>query len=761
MRGCLPQQNRDLFNTIHRSSKEKTIMRMKRRLYCVLTLVLALSSAGGAGNRRLAYEQAYENSEPRLFQPLPDIVRWIDDDTYLLRLSPEEGSSESAALWKIHAESGKKKLAWDFAVLGRGLPDDVEFNDHIAASNDFEHLLFLSRGDVAYFNTRKQLWKPLTSSVSEEKNPRFSPDFSRVAFTRDHDLYVVEIASGEETRLTHDGSKSIYNGWASWVYYEEVLGRRSRYAAFWWSPDSRMIAFLRFDDSNVPVFPLFRADGVHGDLETAHYPKPGDPNPAVRLGIVHLEDAEIVWVDTDPKADHYVAWPFWTPDSRCLLFQWMNREQNTLRLYSADPREGSKRLLYEEKQKTWVEFFEDISFLQNNRDFLFRSDRSGWMQLYRFIWDENRARLLTPDPWQVQDILLIDNGHDRVFFHGTGLDSRETHLFCVTLDGKELTSLTQTPGTHRCRVSLEGSFFIDVFSDIDHPGEMLLKGATGNTIRSLGTRMSPLLKEYALGKTELFTIPGSDGFDLPARWVLPPDFDPGKSYPVIFAVYGGPGSKNITRSYPRLSHFYLAQEGIIVFSVDHRGSGHFGKTGMDYMHRRLGYWEMQDYIRAVQWLREKPFIDSLRIGIHGGSYGGYVACMALTCGAEYFTHGIADFSVTDWLLYDSIYTERYMDRPIDNPEGYAFGSVMTHADQYRGILLITHGTMDDNVHMQNTLQLVEKLQTLNKDFEMMLYPNCRHGYRPPQGRHARRGQVQFWFRHFFERTFDPESETEM
>jgi dipeptidyl-peptidase-4 len=269
---------------------------------------------------------------------------------------------------------------------------------------------------------------------------------------------------------------------------------------------------------------------------------------------------------------------------------------------------------------------------------------------------------------------------------------------------------------------------------------------SGNSVRFVKDSKLPVMDEYNLGKTELFTIKTGDGYDLPALWILPPGFDEGKKYPVIISIYGGPESQGVANRFPRgLGDFYLAQNGIIIMAVDHRGSGHFGKAGSSQMHRSLGKWEMNDYIEAVRWLEAKRFIDGEKIGITGGSYGGYVTCMALTYGADYFNYGIADFSVTDWHLYDNVYTERYMDTPDQNPEGYEAGSVLTYADKYKGKLLITHGTIDDNVHMQNSIQLIDKLEDLDKDFEMMLYPGERHGWGGPKGEHLSRLTIKFWF----------------
>ena len=366
-------------------------------------------------------------------------------------------------------------------------------------------------------------------------------------------------------------------------------------------------------------------------------------------------------------------------------------------------------------------------------------------------------RRLTQGEWQVKSVSRVDEKNKTVYFMGLKENSTETHLYRVGLNGKRLKRLTKIAGSHRCMVSPGGDYFIDTYSNIHQPTKIDLCSSDGKIIRNLGDQKLEIMDEYDLGRVELFTIPSGDGYDLPAIWVLPPDFDESKKYPVIFQIYGGPASGMVSNSFGRMSSHYYAQHGIITISVDHRGSGHFGKKGVALMHRNLGKWEMNDLIAAVKWLRTKPYIDPERVGITGGSYGGYTTCMALTYGADYFTHGVAQYSVTDWRLYDTVYTERYMDTPEENPGGYEFGSVLTHADKYKGRLLITHGTMDDNVHMQNTIQLIDKLENLNKDFELMLYPNARHGVGYPKRTHATRENVQFWFNHFLGQELDFEN----
>ncbi len=698
--------------------------------------------------KKITYEQAYLNKEPFLLKPMTTGF-WLDDESYLLRERDEKG--KMMRLLKVSVKTGEKTLFLDYSSLQKGLPEGVMAVAAADMSPDYSRFIYQHQNDLFLYLPKTQVFRRLTATPEEEKNPRLSPDSRYLAYTRANNLYAFDLDSGLEYQITADGSDSIYNGWASWVYYEEILGRGSQYAAFWWSPDSRKIAFLRFDDSPVPVFPIFRSTGVHGELEKERYPKSGDPNPKVKLGIVALPENKIVWADFDENADHYVAWPFWLPASDRLTVQWMNRGQDRIKIFSVDPKTGGKEEILDEKQAAWVEFFEDLYFFKDGSGFLLRSDVDGWRHLYYYDLKGKLKARLTEGPWQVASIGLVDEKNKWVYFNANKEKSTETGLYRVRFDGQGLERLTKDPASHFCQVSPGGSCFLDMSTSVDYPSKQDLYRSDGTWIRSVDNSESPTLKEYALGKKELFTVPTEDGYALPAYWILPPDFDQSKKYPVIFTIYGGPGAPTVSNSYPPLSSLYLAQEGIIVLSVDHRGSGHFGKKGVALMHRSLGKWEMNDLIQAVKWLRQKPFVDAARIGITGGSYGGYTTCLALTYGADYFTHGVASSSVTDWKLYDSVYTERYMDTPAENKEGYEFGSVMTHAKKLKGVILLEHGDMDDNVHMQNTLQFIDALMDQDKVFEYMVFPNQRHGFGGKKRENASRRSVDFWFKHLLGR----------
>jgi dipeptidyl-peptidase-4 len=698
--------------------------------------------------KKITYEQAYLNKEPFLLKPMTTGY-WLDDENYLLRERDEK--AKTTRLMKVSVKTGEKTLFLDYSALQKGLPQGLMATATADTSPHYSRFIYSFQNDLYLYLPKTQTFRRLTATPEEEKNPHLSPDARYLAYTRANNLFALDLDSGLECQITADGSETIYNGWASWVYYEEILGRGSQYAAFWWSPDSRKIAFLRFDDSPVPVFPIFRSTGVHGELEKERYPKSGDPNPRVKLGIVALPENKIVWADFDENADHYVAWPIWLPGSDHLTVQWMNRGQDNIKIFSIDPSTGGKEEILDEKQAAWVEFFEDLYFFKDGSGFLLRSDVDGWQHLYYYDLKGKLKARLTEGPWQVASIGLVDEKNKWVYFNANKEKSTETGLYRVRLDGQGLERLTKEPASHFCQVSPGGSYFLDMSTSVDQPSKQDLYRSDGTWIRSVDNSDSPALREYALGKKELFTVPTEDGYALPAYWILPPAFDQAKKYPVLFTIYGGPGAPTVSNSYPPLSSLYLAQEGIIILSVDHRGSGHFGKKGVALMHRSLGKWEMNDLIQAVKWLRQKPFVDAAKIGITGGSYGGYTTCLALTYGADYFTHGIASSSVTDWKLYDSVYTERYMDTPAENKEGYEFGSALTHAKKLKGVLLLEHGDMDDNVHLQNTIQFIDALMDQDKVFEYMVFPNQRHGFGGKKRENASRRHVDFWFKHLLGR----------
>lgn len=711
-----------------------------------------------AQKKKLTYKQVYESGgmRGRMGVMGRGEMGWIDEDHYLEMKSDPAKPDSRPVMMKTNALDGKSEVYIDNSSIQ--LPEGFNIERPLGMTKDYNNYLFNYKNNLYFYSRSENSFKQLTKDDTVEKVAKLSPDGKKVAYVKNNNLYVFDIDSEKETQLTNDGTNLIYNGWASWVYMEEILGRGTAYSAFWWSPKSDKIAFLHTDDNPVPEFPIFHADGVHGELERQRYPEPGDPNPYVKFGVANLStgqagiaDGKITWADFDEKEDQYIAWPTWTKDDK-LTVQWMNRAQDNIILYWIDTNTGKKTEIYNEKQKEWVEWFEDIYFFDNGSGFLLRSNVDGWDHIYYYDLKGKLIKRLTQGDWQVLDISYVDETNKKVYFHSPMKNNTDKYLCVVGLDGKGLKQLTTIPGTHTAAVSPKGKYYIDSYSNITTPSKTELYKTEGKLVRTLSDSKSNQYDDYALAKVELFTIPSGDGYDLPAIWSLPADFDPNKKYAVIFNEYGGPNSASVRNSFPiGFAQSYLAQHGIISISVDHRGAGHFGKKGVALMYRNLGKWEMNDYIAAVKWLKTKSFIDTTKIAITGGSYGGYVSALALTKGADYFNYGIAEYGVMDWKLYDNVYTERYMDTPAENPDGYKAGSVLSYVDKYKGKMLITHGTIDDNVHMQNSIQLITELEKQNKDFEMMLYPNFRHGVGMP---HATRERVKFWFKYLLGRDLD-------
>lgn len=661
------------------------------------TLVLVLFSILGvwAQKKSFTYDQLFKGTgAPSLSKPLPAITGWVDDEHYIERR--KDDADGKMKTYSVEVKTGKA---------------------------------------VPYEAAATEAPKAPSIAVKDARNTTFSPDKKWAAYTKsDNNLYIYNVETKAETAVTKDGSETILNGYASWVYYEEILGRGSRYKAFWWSNDSKTICYMRFDDAQVPVFPIYWSDGQHGRLENERYPKPGDKNPEVKIGVVNVDaPANTVWTDFNEKDDQYFGAPIWTPGNQ-LWVQWMNRGQDNLKIYAIDLASGKKTEVYDEKQKTWIDLDEAsrVEFLADGKSFLLKSDKDGWENYYLHNMNGQLVNQVTTGNFWGTSIVRIDEKNKQLYFRARKENSARFDFYKVGLNGKGLVRLSFGDYSHdMVNLSPNGKYFITAYSNVSTPTTMsLVEIKTGKQLRELGNSKGPDFDQYNTPKTEIVRVKSSDGiFDLPVSITYPVNFDPAKKYPVLISIYGGPNAGTVYDRWRPAGGAtqWWAQEGIIQVAFDNRSSGHFGKVGLNYIHRQLGKWEIEDYMSCGRWLRNQSWVDSNRVAITGGSFGGYMTCMALTYGAEVFTHGIANASVTDWQLYDTHYTERFMDTPGENPEGYKATAVMTYADRYKGGLRIVHGTSDDNVHMQNSIQLINKLQELRKRFEFMLYPGERHG----------------------------------
>lgn len=697
----------------------------------IILLLLVFCAAGPLHAQLipLTAEQMLKGNNKGLLKDLPKIIEW-KDDAHFVMIKPKDEGGDTVL---VDAKTGKEEKYMY-----------VKTNQMVAS---------LKENDI-YITQTDGIVKRLTSTKEEEKNPTLSPDNNKIAFTRSNDLYLLDIASGKETRLTNDATDLVYNGYASWVYLEEILGRASKYKAFWWSPDSRHIAFMRFDDTKVPLFPIVGADGQHGYVENTRYPKVSDPNPEVKTGIVNIETMQTIWAAFNEKDDQYFGTPFWNPDGTSLWLQWMNREQNHLIVYAINPADGSKKPVYDEQQNTWVDWLDDIRFLKNNKGYIIQSDKSGWMHIYQYDMNGNAIKQITDGDWTVKDILNIDETNQKIFFTARKENSARYDLYSIKMDGSNMQRLSFGDFTHTISVSKNASYFITTYSNISMPQRMALCNSKGTVIKELGNAKGADLDKYEIAPTELVRVKTPDGYDLPVLITWPLHMDNTKKYPVLISIYGGPNAGTVYDGWKGLGQTqWWAKEGLVQVAIDHRGSGHFGKKGQNFMYKDLGHWEINDYSEVVKWLTQKSSIDKNKICITGFSYGGYTTCMALTRGADYFTHGIAGGNVVDWTLYDSHYTERFMGRPSDNAAGYKSSSVLSYIDQYKGNLYIVHGTMDDNVHMQNSIQLIAALQDAKKDFEFMLYPGGRHGWGNLKNRwaHFNNEKSKYYYKYLLEK----------
>ncbi|MFZ4059063.1 MAG: DPP IV N-terminal domain-containing protein, partial [Ferruginibacter sp.] len=598
----------------------------------------------------------------------------------------------------------------------------------------------------------------LTNDKDKEVNPTVSPDGKYVAYTKKNNLYTVNLSTQKETQLTTDGTDVILNGFASWVYMEEILGRSSQYRAFWWSPDSKKIAFFHSDETKVPVFTLTNAKGLHGEVENTRYPKVGDPNPLVKVGIVAPEGSNTTWTKIDEHQDQYFGLPYWKPDGSALLVQWMPRSQDELKIYEVNTATGDIAEFYVEKQKTWVQLEDDgerIHFLNNGKGFLLFSDATGWKHLYYYDMKGKLVNAVTTGNFTVTALNYVDEQKGIIYFTARGKENTaRKDYYSVNLNGKKLTRLTFGDYNHvMINASPNSSYFITTYNNSTTPNQMALVNNKGKLIKVLGDAKGADFAQYELAKTELIRVKSDDGlFELPMKVTWPLNMDKTKKYPVLISIYGGPDAGTCWDSWSlNGNQQFMAKEGLIQVVMDHRASGHFGKAGVNYMHRDLGNWELVDYGTMVKWLVDNGNADAKKICITGFSYGGYMSCLALTKGANVFTHAMAGGPVTDWTLYDSHYTERFMDLPSENPDGYKTGNVMNYVDQYKGKLQIVHGEIDDNVHLQNSLQLISKLQEAKKDFEMMVYPGGRHGWGGNKGLHFANLKNQFIYKYLLEK----------
>ena len=686
---------------------------------------------------------------------------WLDDGSLLLfdkrlpegergleRLDPATGNRRPACD-RVRALASLAALAGNTASAPKVLewPDVLLPNGSVA--------LYLLEGDLFLLDLRSSAFRRVTLTVGKEKCPSLSPDGTRAAFVRDNDLYVVDLATGRERRLTRDGGDSRLNGTLSWVYWEEIFGRKD--TGYWWSPDSQAIAFLQSDESDVgvSVFPEF--EPATPNVIRQRYAKAGEANPRVRLGLVEVGSGSPRWADLGTPAPEYIMRVAWLPDSREVAVQVEDRAQKKLELVFVDRHRGRSRSILTETAGTSVNPSDDLHFLDGGKRFLWSSERDGFLHLYLYGADGSLIRPLTPGLLMLRNssdddlvngaVVAVDEANRSVHFTATDELPLATGLYRVGWEGGSVERVSREDGTHRVSMRRDGAFYIDRFGSFGRPPGLYLYRPDGSRAATITPPATEIVARYGLQAPEFVLVPAEDGFAVPAQISKPRDFDPTKRYPVILSVYGGPGAPQVWNDWQRDVYFdnVLLEAGFVCMTVDPRSASGLSRTLEDTSYGKMfSAYEVPDILSAVRLLSSLPWVDPQRVGVWGWSGGGTTTLQLMTH-SKAFKAGIAVAAVTDFRYYDTVWTEGRLGLPKANPEGYRAAAPANFARDLSGKLLLIHGTYDDNVHPQNSWRFARELQLAGTPFEMMVYPLEKHGLRGVN-RHVYETMLEFWKR---------------
>jgi len=704
----------------------------------IITGLLIITGFGLAGQEKQynSLEEALGASGQLRGGSGPSQVNWIDDGA---RYSFSRRDGREQQIWVFDPSDQSEEIVFGEGSLSfPGSEKPFRYSDYQWADNG-RSLLFQTsfrpvwrnsgNADYYYYSTGDSTLKLV---VEDAFTAEVSPDGKKVGYGRDGNLFVFDLETNAHTRLTDDAEEHFYNGRFGWACEEEF----GLVQAWEWSPDSRYIAFWQSDERMVPLYRLTDFSGQHPEYLEIPYPKVGDPPPLVKIGVIDIETRAKKWLDIDLEGG-YIPRIYWTARPETLAVVWMSRPQNHMKLFLYRTDTGDRSLVLEEKSDTWIDIFDFFAgelhllyFPEEMESFFWISDRSGYSHIYQYDYEGRLIGQVTGGDFDVIGVKAIDPAEKRLYYLSAEVSPLERHLYSMKFSGKGKKRLTAEPGNHRVDVSPGGRYFIDGYSDIHTPMRTDLKDGKGRLIKSLAGNESALeyMEEYAYAGRELFSFDAGDGQRIDGYLIKPADFDPNRTYPLLFSVYGGPGSQGVYNSFESSGWSqYLAQRGFIIANINNRGNGGYGRDFEKIVYGQLGRYETRDFASAARYLSEKEWIDGDRIGIMGHSYGGFSSGSALLRYPQVFRAGILTAPPSDHLNYDCIYSERYMGLVEDNPEGYRESSMITHAGNLEGDMLLVHSLMDDNVHPQNTFQLVRALIDSGRHFDLKIFPPGDHG----------------------------------
>jgi len=702
---------------------------------------------------------------PALAGPTIVGLKISPDGSRVTYLQGKPDDKDRLDLWEYNIRDGHARLLVDSKILASAkeqLSDEErsrrERQRTAALSGILEYsfapsgraLLFPLGGNLYYCD----LAKPAKDAVVEinhsnsfASDATISPAGGFIGFVRDQNLHIYDIAKSQEKALTNDGGGPIKNGMAEFVAQEEM----DRNTGYWWAPDDRHIAFARVDETPVKVTERFEIAADNVATFAQRYPAAGGPNVLVRLGVTDVQSGAVTWIDLGNETDIYLARVNWLPDGKTLAIQRESRDQRRLDLLFADIETGQSRVVLTETSKTWIDLHNELSFLTHSREFIWASSRDGYQHLYLYDYEGHLLRQLTAGLWNVEDfrtraIKGIDEKNRLVYFTATAKSPTERQLYSVSLDTQDahkIDRISQDDGLHSVTMSSDAGFYVDNFTSTTQPPQVILHSPDGKVLAHLlENRLNaqhpdaPYLADNSV--PEIGKLTAADGQTLYYRLFKPRHLDPTKRYPAIVDVYGGPGVQRVLDNWTGSSFTQiLTRAGYVVFQLDNRGTAFRGTAFQAPIHDKLGDAEVTDQVQGARWLAAQDFVDASHIGVWGWSYGGYMALMMMFKAPDVFRVGVAGAPVTDWSLYDTHYTERYLDRPQENAAGYAASSVLPYAKDLKGKLLVMHGMADDNVLFLHSTKLFRRLQDLGKPFDVMVYPGAKHGLtRQHDGRHA-------------------------